>query len=71
MTISSEFEETGTIRIECIKLVQAGTSNYDQREELLQESEIISIYYWYVQTEVDVDAKAVKEALGKKNYRDN
>ena len=78
MNTSSEFQELGTvidyadaIRIESIELVEADTSNYDEREEHLRESENMSIYYKYVQTEVDADAETVKEALAKKDYRDN
>ena len=59
------------IKIKEVELVDADTSNYDEREQPLREGQNISIYYRYVQTELDADALTMKEALQKKEYRDN
>ena len=78
MNTSSEFDDIGhlveyadAIRIESVELVETDTSNYDEREQALRESQNISIYYRYTQTEVDADALTIREALQKKEYRDN
>ena len=78
MNTSSEFDDIGhlveyadAIRIESVELVETDTSNYDEREQALRESQNISIYYRYIQTEVDADALTIKEALQKKEYKDN
>ena len=78
MNTSSEFDDIGhlveyadAIRIESVELVETDTSNYDEREQPLRESQNISIYYRYIQAEVDADALTIKEALQKKEYRDN
>ena len=78
MNTSGEFDDIGhlveyadAIRIESVELVEADTSNYDEREQSLRESQNISIYYRYIQTEVDADALTIKEALQKKEYKDN
>ena len=78
MNTSSEFDDIGhlveyadAIRIESVELVETDTSNYDEREQSLRESQNISIYYRHIQTEVDADALTIKEALQKKEYRDN
>ena len=78
MNTSSEFDDIGhlveyadAIRIESVELVETDTSNYDEREQSLRESQNISIYYRYIQTEVDADALTIKEALQKKEYKDN
>ena len=63
MNTSSEFDDIGhlveyadAIRIESVELVETDTSNYDEREQSLRESQNISIYCRYIQTEVDADA---------------
>ena len=78
MNTSSEFDDIGhlveyadAIRVESVELVEADTSNYDEREQSLRESQNISIYYRYIQTKVDADALTIKEALQKKEYKDN
>ena len=78
MNTSSEFDDIGhlveyadAIRIESVELVETDTSNYDEREQSLRESQNISIYYRYIQTEVDADALTIKEALQQKEYKDN
>ena len=78
MNTSSEFDDIGhlveyadAIRIESVELVETDTSNYDEREQPLREGQNISIYYRYIQTEVDADALTIKEALQKKEYKDN
>ena len=78
MNTSSEFDDIGhlveyadAIRIESVELVETDTSNYDEREQPLRDSENIGIYYRYIQTEVDADALTIKEALQKKEYKDN
>ena len=78
MNTSIEFDDIGhlveyvdAIRIESVELVETDTSNYDEREQALRESQNISIYYRYIQTEVDADALTIKQALQNKEYRDN
>ena len=50
MNTSSEFDDighlveyAGAIRIESVELVETDTSNYDEREQALRESQNISI----------------------------
>ena len=78
MNTSSEFDDIGhlveyadAIRIESVELVETDTSNYDEREQSLRENQNISIYYRYIQTEVDADALTIKEAFQKKECKDN
>ena len=77
MNTSSEFQDIGhlveyadAIKIEEVELVDADTTNYDEREQPLREGQNISIYYRYVQTELDTCALTLKEALQKKEYRE-
>ena len=78
MKASSEFQKnahlleyTDAIRIESAEIVEADTEDFDERDEPLQQGSSISTYYRYIQTEVNAEAETLKEALRKKNYREN
>ena len=78
MNTSSEFEDTrhlveyaDAIRTEEVELVETDTSNYDETEQQLRESENVSIYYRYIQTEISADALTIKSTLQNNNYREN
>ena len=58
MNSSSEFKEiehileyADAIRIESVEIVETDTGGYDERDEPLQQGNIISTYYRYIQTE--------------------
>ena len=60
------------IRIESVELVDIDTSDFDERNEPLRQSgQNVSIYYRYIQTQVDTEALTIKQALQKNDYREN
>ena len=77
MNSSSEFKEgiehileyADAIRIESVEIVETDTGGYDERDEPLQQGNIISTYYRYIQTEVDAEAETMKEALHKQKLQ--
>ena len=79
MNTSSEFQELGhmidyadAIRIESVELVDIDTADFDERDEPLRQSgQNVSIYYRYIQTQVDTESLTIKQALQKKNYKEN
>ena len=79
MNTSSEFQELGhmidyadAIRIESVELVDIDTADFDERDEPLRQSgQNVSIYYRYIQTQVDTEALTIKQALQKNDYREN
>ena len=79
MNTSSEFQELGHMidyadatRIESVELVDIDTADFDERDEPLRQSgQHVSIYYRYIQTQVDTEALTIKQALHKNNYKEN
>ena len=69
VSINNDYIEA--IRIESIGEAEADISNYNERDRPLRQGGAISTYYKYIQTEIDPDAKTIKDALHKEDYKEN
>ncbi len=58
------------IRIESVDTIE-GDGDFDVEEQDLTDTNNISIYNRYVETEVDIEALTIKEAIVKKDYVEN
>ena len=58
------------IRLESVDLIE-GDGEFNVEDEDLTDAKNISIYNKYVETEVDIEALTIKEAIMKKDYVEN